>query len=92
VNSSVVRLDVRPQPAVAVADESAFFKVVRAGFSAKRKQLRNSLSHGLGVHPTMVGELLEDLEFDGRRRAETLTLEEWALIYEAWEELSRRPE
>jgi len=92
VNSSVVRLDVRPEPAVAVADESAFFRVVRAGFSAKRKQLRNSLSHGLGVHPTAVGELLEGLEFDGRRRAETLTLDEWASIYKAWEELSREAE
>jgi len=89
VNSSVVRLDVRSQPAVAVADESAFFQVVRAGFSAKRKQLRNSLSHGLGVHPTTVGELLEDLELDGRRRAETLTLDEWGLIYRGWEERIR---
>lgn len=89
VQSSVVRLDVRTQPAAAVLDESAFFDVVRAGFSAKRKQLRNSLSHGLGVHPTVVGELFEGLEFDGRRRAETLTLEEWALIYQAWEELRR---
>ena len=89
VNSSVVRLDVRPEPAVEVSDESAFFQVVRAGFSAKRKQLRNSLSHGLGVHPTEVGELLEDLAFDGRRRAETLTLDEWALIFKGWEERSK---
>ena len=89
VNSSVVRLDVRPKPAVAVADESAFFQVVRAGFSAKRKQLRNSLSHGLAVPPTAVGDLLENLELDGRRRAETLTLEEWGLIYRGWEERGR---
>ena len=92
VHSSVVRLDVRSHPAVAVTDDSAFFHVVRAGFSAKRKQLRNSLSHGLGVHPSTVSSLLDDLAFDGRRRAETLTLDEWALIYHAWEELSRRAE
>jgi hypothetical protein len=43
----------------------------------------------LGVHPTTVGELLEDLELDGRRRAETLTLDEWGLIYRGWEERIR---
>ena len=91
VNSSVVRLDVRSQPAVAVTDESAFFQVVRAGFSAKRKQLRNSLSHGLGVHPKAVGELLDELELDGRRRAETFTLDEWALIYRSCEGWSQGP-
>ena len=88
VTSSVVRLNVRNRPAVAVGDESSFFHTVRAGFSAPRKQLRNSLSHGLGVPPTIVGELLTGLELDGRRRAETLTLDEWASIYHAWEALS----
>ena len=51
----------------------AFFALVRAGFSAPRKQLRNSLSHGLGVSGAVVGQLLEGLNLDGRRRAETLT-------------------
>ena len=86
VRSSVVRLDVRPNPAVVVRDTTAFFDLVRAGFSAPRKQLRNSLSHGLGEHPATVAQLLADLGLDGSRRAETLTLEEWALIYRRWEE------
>ena len=72
VTSAVVRLDIRPHPAV--ADREAFFAMVRAGFSAPRKQLRNSLSHGLGVPGAVVGHLLESLELNGRRRAETLTL------------------
>ena len=85
VTSAVVRLEVRPQPAVAVADQEAFFALVRAGFSAPRKQLRNSLSHGLGVPGAEVGQLLDGLDLDGSRRAETLTLDEWAAVYRGWE-------
>lgn len=85
ITSAVVRLEVRPEPAVAVADRDAFFALVRAGFSAPRKQLRNSLSHGLGVPGAEVGEFLEGLDLDGSRRAETLTIEEWAALYRGWE-------
>jgi 16S rRNA (adenine1518-N6/adenine1519-N6)-dimethyltransferase len=70
---------------VAVADRDAFFALVRAGFSAPRKQLRNSLSHGLDVPGAEVGEFLEGLNLDGSRRAETLTIEEWAALYRGWE-------
>jgi len=85
VTSAVVRLEIRPHPAVAVGDREAFFALVRAGFSAPRKQLRHSLSHGLGVPVAVVGQLLEGLDLDGRRRAETLTLDEWAAVYRGWE-------
>jgi len=85
VSSSVVRLELRPRPAVEVDDPQAFFTLVRAGFSAPRKQLRNSLSHGLGVPVGQMGQLLESLEIDGRRRPETLSLEEWAQLYRAWD-------
>ena len=85
ITSAVVRLEVRPEPAVAVADRDAFFALVRAGFSAPRKQLRNSLSHGLGVPGAEVGEFLKGLDMDGSRRAETLTIEEWAALYRGWE-------
>lgn len=87
VTSAVVRLDIRPEPAVAVADREDFFALVRAGFSAPRKTLRNSLSHGLGVPGALVGQLLEGMDLDGRRRAETLTLDEWAAVYHGWETL-----
>ena len=89
VRSAVVKLDVRPTPAVEVRDPAAFFDLVRAGFSAPRKQLRNSLSHGLDEHPALVAQLLADLELDGSRRAETLTLDEWALIYRRREETGK---
>jgi len=81
VSSAVVRLDVMESPAVAVDDEGAFFGLVRAGFSAPRKQLRNALAHGLDMAPASVEELLGRAGVDHRRRAETLTLEEWGGLY-----------
>jgi len=76
VNSAVVRLDVYTQPPVAVPDEQTFFRIVRAGFSQKRKQLKNSLGDEYAP-------LLDRAGIDPRRRAETLSLEEWASLARA---------
>ncbi len=84
VDSVILRLDVLPEPAIQVADMNGFFEVVRCGFSSPRKQLHNSLAHGLGVKPAEVALLLEQANVDPKRRAETLSLEEWAKLYEAW--------
>jgi 16S rRNA (adenine1518-N6/adenine1519-N6)-dimethyltransferase len=81
VDSAVLRVDVGEQPAIALeeaTDEAVFFRVVRAGFSQKRKTLRNSLSASLGLSSTAVEEALEQAGVDPRRRAETLSLKEWA--------------
>jgi 16S rRNA (adenine1518-N6/adenine1519-N6)-dimethyltransferase len=85
VTSSVLKLRLRERPSVEVADPEAFFTTVQAGFSAPRKQLRNSLSQGLGVSGEEAGRLLILAEVDWKRRAETLSLEEWARIYHVWE-------
>ncbi len=82
VDSAVVRLDVLPQPAVPVADEAHFFRVVKAGFSQKRKQLRNALSGGLRLDASLVDGHLTQASIDPKRRAETLTLEEWGRVCE----------
>lgn len=84
VTSAVVRLERLPQPAVNVADAESFFDLARAGFSAPRKQLRNSLSHGLSLETPLVADLLAQAGVDATRRAETLTLEEWGNIYTVW--------
>ena len=89
VASAILRLDLRPSPPVEAVDEDAFFNVVRAGFWAPRKQLRNSLSRGLGASPAAVGSLLETLGMDGSRRPATLSLEEWALILHGWERVDQ---
>ena len=86
VDSAVLRIDVGKQPAVVLGealDERRFFRTVRAGFAQKRKTLRNALSAGLDVSPAHVEETLTGVGVDPRRRAETLTLEEWAQIARA---------
>ncbi len=77
VESSVVRLDVLPTPRVDRELLSTFFRVARAGFSAPRKQLRNALANGLNINSDTVMDALKQVDIDGRRRAETLTIEEW---------------
>jgi 16S rRNA (adenine1518-N6/adenine1519-N6)-dimethyltransferase len=77
VDSAVVRLEVRPKWAVDVKDREVFFRVVKAGFSQKRKQLRNALGAGLHLSGEQVDAWLARTGVDAKRRAETLTLEEW---------------
>ncbi|HEY74391.1 MAG: ribosomal RNA small subunit methyltransferase A [Chloroflexi bacterium] len=80
VESAVVRVDTHTAPPVDVEDEDVFFRIVRAGFSQRRKQLRNSLSAGLGKPPGEVAAGLEKAGIDSRRRAQALSLKEWARV------------
>ena len=82
VDSVILRVDVYDRPPVSVAGTDDFFRVVRAGFSAPRKQLRNSLAQGLGIPAPDSAAVLERAKIDPRRRAETLDLQEWARICE----------
>lgn len=83
VESAVLRLDVRHEPAVAVDDIDAFFRIVRAGFSTPRKQLRNALSHALGLDAVVVEGTMRRAGIDPTLRAQALGLEQWAALYRA---------
>jgi len=80
VDSAILQIRLYRQPLVHVPDTDKFFEVVRAGFSAPRKQLRNSLAQGLSISPKEAADLIGRLEIDPQRRAETLNLEEWARV------------
>jgi len=82
VDSAIVRIRVLPKPRVDV-DEEAFFRIVRAGFSAARKQLGNSLAQGLKMTKEESVALLNAAGVKPERRAETLELEEWAAVLRA---------
>ncbi|MCL0075515.1 16S rRNA (adenine(1518)-N(6)/adenine(1519)-N(6))-dimethyltransferase RsmA [Dehalococcoidia bacterium] len=75
IDSAIVLIDVYSQPVVEV---EGFFRVVRAGFSAPRKQLRNALAQGLSIQPNAAAEILSMSGISPQRRAETLSMEEWA--------------
>lgn len=80
VESAVVRIDSYPRPPVEVTDVNGFFRVVRAGFSQPRKQLINSLAHGLGISSEEAADALRRAGIDPRLRAERLGLEDWARL------------
>lgn len=79
VDSEVLRLDILPEPAVKTISENMFFRCVRAGFSQRRKTLLNSLQN-TGIPKEKIRECLEGAEIDPQRRAETLSLEEFAAL------------
>jgi len=81
VDSAIVRITPYPQPVMGIDDTVGFFSLVRAGFSAARKQMGNSLAQGLAVPKSEATFLLEKAGIEARRRAETLTLEEWARLW-----------
>jgi 16S rRNA (adenine1518-N6/adenine1519-N6)-dimethyltransferase len=83
VDSAIVRIDVYARPLVDVDDIAGFFEVVRAGFSAPRKQLRNSLSIGLDVGVTEAADLLVKAGIGPERRPGTMSIEEWAGLHRA---------
>jgi 16S rRNA (adenine1518-N6/adenine1519-N6)-dimethyltransferase len=80
VDSAVVKIDVFPRPPFDV-DQESFFRLVRAGFSAARKQVANSLALGLGLPKNDVLGVLSKEGVAPQRRAETFTLEEWAELW-----------
>ncbi|MCL6634387.1 MAG: 16S rRNA (adenine(1518)-N(6)/adenine(1519)-N(6))-dimethyltransferase RsmA [Peptococcaceae bacterium] len=85
VDSAVVRLLIRPAPAVAVEDEEIFFKVVRSAFGRRRKTLLNALAgSGLGPGRETWLSILDRAGIDPGRRGETLTLAEFASIANAF--------
>lgn len=80
VDSAVIRLDIRKEPAVSVNDEEKFFKMVRAAFSQRRKTAVNSISSCLSIPKERIIEALRQSELSETVRAEKLTMQELALL------------
>jgi 16S rRNA (adenine1518-N6/adenine1519-N6)-dimethyltransferase len=77
VDSQVVVLKTRSQSLLGEVDEKEFFRVVKAGFSAKRKKLRSSLAAGLAINKREAEDLLKKANISPEARAEMLALEDW---------------
>lgn len=82
VDSSVIRLNIRKEPPVEVSDEKFFFRVIKAAFGQRRKTASNSLSAGLGIPKDKVSSAIAAAGFDPSVRAESLTMQELALLSE----------
>lgn len=83
VDSAVLRLDLRQEPPVSVADEDWFFRVSRAAFAQRRKTAANSLSATLGLPKPQVEQALAAAGAPENVRAERLTLEQLAALANA---------
>jgi 16S rRNA (adenine1518-N6/adenine1519-N6)-dimethyltransferase len=82
VDSAILRIDIYDEPLIPNDLSNIFFKLIKAGFSQKRKTLRNSLSSGLHIPATEAETLLASAGINPMRRAETLSIEEWKLLCE----------
>lgn len=80
VNSAVVRVDLFPEPLFPPEIQEALFRLAKAGFSQKRKTMRNSLAAGLHWKPAQAEDFLRQAGIDPQRRAETLSVEEWGRL------------
>ena len=80
IDSAIVRIDTHTTRQVDVPSTELFFRVVKAGFSMKRKQLKNALAGGLHIKSSAARNHLNKADIDPQRRAETLTLAEWARL------------
>jgi 16S rRNA (adenine1518-N6/adenine1519-N6)-dimethyltransferase len=85
IDSAIVRIDLSPQPLIAYPLLPLFFRLAKAGFSQKRKTLRNSLAGGMGCTPTQAADTLLAAGIDPQRRAETLSLDEWSRLTEYYD-------
>lgn len=83
VDSAVVRIDTYQSAPVVVHDLDQYFSVVKAGFGQKRKQLHNALKSGLSLSADLIDAVFARSSIDPTRRAQTLSLEEWAHLAEA---------
>jgi len=82
VDSAIVKVGIQSPSARNVEAAGWMFRVARAGFSQKRKMLRNTLSAGLAISPREVESFLALAGVDPKRRAETLTVAEWVMLAE----------
>jgi len=82
VDSAILQLNIRQRPPVSVDDEEFLFRTIKAGFAQRRKTIINNLAHNLlgEENKEQLENLLRELEIDKKRRAETLSLTEFARI------------
>lgn len=90
IHSAILRIDTHEAPPADLPSRRVFFRVLRAGFRLKRKQLKNSLASGLGITAREAAAFLDSGGIDPQRRAETLSLQEWARL--SWSVAQSRQE
>ncbi len=81
VDCAVIKFEVYNKPKYKIDDINSFFRIVKAGFSARRKQIHNNISNGLLISGDNAKSILKKAKIDPARRAQTLDLREWMELY-----------
>ncbi len=81
VDSAILRVDVHDDAPLTALERESFFRLVQAGFSERRKQLHNSLTHGLHYKNEIIRAWLAEAGIEASRRAETLSIVEWLHLW-----------
>ena len=84
VDSAILRVDLHAEAPLAREERDSFFQIVQAGFSERRKQLHNALTHGLHGKNEDIRAWLTAAGIETSRRAETLSIEEWLNLHRVW--------
>jgi 16S rRNA (adenine1518-N6/adenine1519-N6)-dimethyltransferase len=87
VDSAILRIDLKDQVPLTPGERDSFFRLVQAGFSERRKQIHNSLAHGLHRKNVDVQPWLLAANIDPSRRAETLSIEDWLRLWQKMEKI-----
>jgi len=85
VDSAIIRMDVKKKQSLSSDKEKKFFRLVRIGFSARRKMLKNNLIGGLKIDSKIIEKALLDNNFDFKLRAEDLRLDDWLKLFASLE-------
>ncbi len=87
VDSAILRIDLKDEVPLTPRQRDSFFRLVQAGFSQRRKQLHNSLTHELHRKNVEVQAWLLAANIDPSRRAETLSIEDWLRLWHEMEKI-----
>jgi 16S rRNA (adenine1518-N6/adenine1519-N6)-dimethyltransferase len=77
VDSAILHIDIHKKSKYKISDEKKFFKVVKACFAGKRKQLHNTLVNNLRLEKETVAKILADLKINPSVRPQELSIENW---------------
>ena len=83
VDSAIVKIDLFKKPKYVLGDEKKFFKIVKACFAGKRKQIHNTLVNNLGLEKSKVLEILLSLKIKPAARPQELSIEKWIELVDA---------
>jgi 16S rRNA (adenine1518-N6/adenine1519-N6)-dimethyltransferase len=87
VDSAILRIDLKDEVPLTPGQRDSFFRLVQAGFSQRRKQIHNSLTHGLHRKNVEVQAGLLAANIEPSRRAETLSIEDWLRLWHEMEKI-----